>query len=92
MDEQKILDALIQLKTDMDKRFDMVDSQFGEVLTRLDRIEQSQQDEIVALLKDVNKKINSQIDLYTELKIDTELYFSKVNDFERRLHRLEKKA
>ncbi|EZH64347.1 hypothetical protein DH09_01130 (plasmid) [Bacillaceae bacterium JMAK1] len=83
MDGQKILDAIFELKNDVnkrfesiDKRFDMVDSQFGEVLNRLDRIEQAQQEE-VAFLKNVNKKINHQIDIYNELKIDTELYYNK---------------
>ncbi|GAJ99827.1 hypothetical protein [Geomicrobium sp. JCM 19055] len=99
MDGQKILDAIFELKNDvnkrfesLDKRFDMVDSQFGEVLNRLDRIEQAQQDEVVAFLKNVNKKINHQIDIYNELKIDTELYYNKLNDMERRLYRLERKA
>ncbi|MBM7634221.1 hypothetical protein [Geomicrobium sediminis] len=84
MDGQKILDAIFELKNDVnkrfesiDKRFDMVDSQFGEVLNRLDRIEQAQQEEVVAFLKNVNKKINHQIDIYNELKIDTELYYNK---------------
>ncbi|GAJ99815.1 hypothetical protein [Geomicrobium sp. JCM 19055] len=99
MDGQKILDAIFELKNDVnkrfesiDKRFDMVNSQFGEVLNRLDRIEQAQEEEVVAFLKNVNKNINHQIDIYNELKIDTELYYNKLNDMERRLYRLERKA
>jgi archaellum component FlaC len=69
----------------VDQRFNEVDHQFKEVLTRLDRIEESQQGDVKGTLQLISKKIDGirfDVDYLSE---KTGKHDTKINSLEKRI-------
>ncbi|UTW69267.1 hypothetical protein KHA80_20545 [Anaerobacillus sp. HL2] len=66
------------------ERFDKVDSQFEEVLPRLDQIEKSQQEDVKGTLYLISKKVDS-------IKYDVDFLSEKTGKHDTKINSLEKR-
>ncbi len=66
-------------------RFDKVDLQFKEVLTRLDSIEKNQQEDVKGTLNLISKKVDSILYDVDYLSEKTGKHDTKINSLEKRI-------
>lgn len=66
-------------------RFNEMDLQFNEVLTRLDRIEDSQQEDVKGTLQLISKKIEGIMYDVDYLSAKTGKHDTKINSLEKRI-------
>ncbi|OIJ14556.1 hypothetical protein BKP35_06675 [Anaerobacillus arseniciselenatis] len=77
MDNEQLLKIILE-------RFDKVDSQFEEVLSRLDQIEKSQQEDIKGTLYLISKKVDG-------IKYDVDYLSEKTGKHDTKINSLEKR-
>ncbi|WLR57258.1 exotoxin beta-grasp domain-containing protein [Mesobacillus subterraneus] len=85
MDNEQLLKIILDRFDKVDQRFNEVDHQFKEVLTRLNRIEESQQEDVKGTLQLISKKVDGirfDVDYLSE---KTGKHDTKINSLEKRI-------
>ena len=85
MDNEQLLKIILDRFDKVDQRFNEVGHQFKEVLTRLNRIEESQQEDVKGTLQLISKKVDGirfDVDYLSE---KTGKHDTKINSLEKRI-------
>ncbi|OIJ15219.1 hypothetical protein BKP35_05060 [Anaerobacillus arseniciselenatis] len=78
MDNEQLLKIILE-------RFDNVDLQFKEIISRLERIEKSQQEDVKDTLHLISKKVDGIMYEVDYLSEKTGKHDSKINSLEKRI-------
>jgi hypothetical protein len=84
MNNEQMLKIILERFDKVDQRFNVVDHQFTEVLTRLDRIEESQQEDVKGTLQLISKKVDG-------IRFDVDYLSEKTGKHDTKINSLEKK-